>query len=219
MASLISNEKYALYYQKISLLYKRPEIRASLEVILSIFTVMILIFAAIRPTLVNIASLQKKITDQEAVNKKADTKMSQLLSAETQLTTYASSLNLYDAAVPDNYSYFDSAERLEYLARTHNLSFDSESFMGSTLLGKLDSKLDWAAKVAVPDANNIITDKVSFTVSGKPQDVINFLDDIENMERLAEIDTISLSKITGQTSTQSELRASGEVTFYFYSTQ
>jgi len=68
MASILNNEKYSLYFQKVSLMYKRPEIRASLEVILSVFTITILIFAAIRPTLTNIVSLQKKIEDQEVIN-------------------------------------------------------------------------------------------------------------------------------------------------------
>ena len=42
--ALINNEKYALYYQRIGLIYQRPEVKASLEIILSVFMVTVLIF-------------------------------------------------------------------------------------------------------------------------------------------------------------------------------
>ncbi len=215
--ALVSNEKYALYFQKVGLLYKRPEIKASLEVILSIFTITILIFAAIRPTLTNIVSLQKKIEDQEAINKKADRKIAQLVAAQNQLKEFGSSLVLFDNAVPDSFSYSDSAKRLEYLARTNNLAIDSVSFSGSVLLsgGKISG--DWAAKIARPSVDNLIIDQISFTVSGKPANILNFLKQVENMDRLAVLNNVSLTKQLGANKTEDILRASGKIDFYFYS--
>jgi hypothetical protein len=217
MASLLSNEKYALYYQKIGLLYKRPEIRASLEVILSVFTVMILILAAIRPTLVNITSLQKKIDDQTTVDKKADNKMAQLISAQTQLTNFASSLYLFDEAVPDNFSYTDTAERMQFLAKENNLTIESAAFPGYALLGSPDVKTDWGTKIIKPSASNIMAEQVSFSVNGNPQNVITFLSALENMDRLGVLNSVTLSKQVGQTQADNTLRAAGQVTFYFYS--
>jgi hypothetical protein len=218
MASLLSNERYAMYYQRVALLYKRPEIRASLEVILSVFTVTILIFAAIRPTLVNITSLQKKIDDQTAVDKKASNKMVQLLNAQKQLSTFANSLYLFDDAVPDGYSYSDDAKRIEFLARENNLTINTVIYTGETLSGNQNLKMDWAARIAKPSANGIINDKVTFTVNGKPQNVINFLNAVENMDRLAVLNSVSLTKSIGQTEAENSLKADGQVTFYFYST-
>jgi len=215
--ALITNEKYALYFQKVGLLYKRPEIKASLEVILSIFTITILIFAAISPTLVNIVSLKKKIADQEAINKKADRKIAQLIAAQNQLKDFSGSLVLFDNAVPDTFSYSDSAKRLEYLARTNSLTIDSINFSGSVLLsgGKISG--DWAAKIAKPSNDNLIIDQISFTVSGKPNNVLNFLGQVENMDRLAILNNISLSKQLGANKTEDILRTSGKIDFYFYS--
>lgn len=216
MAGLISNEKYSLYFQKVGLLYKRPEVRASLEVILSVFTITILIFVAIRPTLTNIATLQKKIEDQEIVNKKADNKIVQLLSAENQLKTFQNSLILFDAAVPDNFSYVDSARRLEYLAKSNNLTLDSLSLSGITLLGNGKIKGDWANKIMQPTGNNTLLDPVLFTVSGKPQNIITFLKEIENMDRLVGLNNVSLAKQVGLTNIEDSLKATGQMTFYFY---
>lgn len=216
MAGLISNEKYSLYFQKVGLLYKRPEIRASLEVILSVFTVTILVFAAIRPTVTNIISLQKKITDQEIVIKKADNKISQLLNAQKQLNAFRSSLKLFDEAVPDSYSYVGSAKRLEYLAIKNHLMIDSLSFSGFTLLKGGNAVGGWATKIAQPTANNTLLDQITFSVYGKPQNVIIFLREVENMDRLVELNSVSLTKQIGLSKSEDTLKATGQMTFYFY---
>lgn len=219
MAGLLSNEKYSLYFQKVGLLYRRPEIKASLEIILSVFTVTILIFVAIRPTLTNIVQLQKKISDQELVNKKADNKIVQLFNAQNQLNTFGISLKLFDAAVPDTFSYVDSAKRIEYLARLNGLTVDSMAFPGYALLRGATVNDAWAANIIKPSGANTLLDKVSFAVNGKPDEVITFLRQIENMDRLATLDNVSLTKQVGLNKTADSLKASGQVTFYFYTDQ
>lgn len=218
MSGLLSNEKYAIYFKKVGLLYRRPEIKASLEIILSVFTVMILIFTAIRPTITNIISLQKKIEDMEVVNKKADNKISQLLNAEKQLSSLRSNLYLFDQAIPDKFSYVDSAKRLEYLSRTNNLTIDNLSFSGITLLSSGALPADLTAKLTKSGANNSLPDQISFSIIGSPANIITFLKQVEKMDRLASLDNVSLSK---QTSLEKEegnkLKASGQLTFYFYS--
>lgn len=217
MAGLINNQQYALYFQKVGLLYKRPEIKASLEIVLSVFTVAFLIIVAIRPTLVNITSLQKKITDLEIVNKKADNKIAQLLNAQKQLNTYSSSLVLFDQAVPDTFSYKDSAKRLEYVALANSVKIETLGFDGYSLLegGKVSG--DWVARLAKPDTNNILSDSITYSVSGKPQNVLTFLSEIEKMDRLVRLDSVSLTKQLGLSQGDSSLNASGQMTFYFYS--
>ena len=144
--------------------------------------------------------------------------MVQLLSAQKQLSTFANSLYLFDEAVPDGYSYSDDAKRLEFLAREYNLTIDTVVYTGEMLLGNQNLKTDWAAKIAKPSANSIINDKVTFTVDGKPQNVISFLTAVENMDRLAVLNSVSLTKTVGQTEADNSLKAEGQMTFYFYST-
>lgn len=217
MASILSNERYSLYFQKVSLLYKRPEIKASLEIILSVFTVTILIFAAIRPTLTNIAKLQKKITEQEVINKKADNKISQLLNAQKQLETLSGSLYLFDSAVPDEFAYSDSAKRVEYLAKQNDLTIESLSFSGITIQGGNKPVGDWKDRIINPSKTNILQDQVNFIVRGKPDNAIKFLREIENIDRLAVLNGVTLSKEIGQTKISDTLRVTGKMTFYFYS--
>ena len=63
-------------------MYQRPEIKASVEIILSVFTVAGLLLLAIRPTLATVATLQKKIEDQQVVNRRLEAKISQLVNAQ-----------------------------------------------------------------------------------------------------------------------------------------
>lgn len=216
MAGIISNEKYSLYYQRIGLIYQRPEVKASLEVILSVFTVAILIFAAIRPTLTNITSLQKKIDDQEVLNKKAENKITQLFNAQTQLSNYQDQLSLYDEAVPDTFSYFDMAGRIEFLAKKYGLNVDTLTMPGTKLFGNGKPSGDWGTKLLTKDANNLTQIGVTFSVSGNPQNIVKMMTDIENMDRVTVLKNIVFSKEPGKTSGSDILKASGQIYFYIY---
>lgn len=214
--ALVNNEKYSLFYQRINLIYQKPEVKASLEVILSVFTVMLLIFAAIRPTLTNIASLQKKIEDLDSANKKADIKLAQVFNAQSQLNTYQDKLILFDEAVPDDFSYRDMAGRIELLAKKYNLDVRTVAMPGTVLFGTGRGFGDWSAKLVTKDAGNIVQALVDFSVSGSPQNVKQFLLELENIDRLAVLSEIVMSSENNQTGTVKVLRAVGQIYFYFY---
>ncbi len=212
--AIINNERYARYYHKIGMAYERPEIKASLEVIFSVFMVVLLIFAAIRPTLTNLAALQKRITDKESLNTKADKKISQLFSAQEQLSQFESFLSLYDSAVPEKFSYVDQLGRVEYLARANNLEVDSMSIPGIILEGNSKGIGEWSTKLLKPDTEKIITTPVDFQVSGKPKQIRDFLVQLEEMDRLTTIKSVNLIKETGSTKGTEKIKASGQVNFY-----
>lgn len=214
--ALINNEKYSLYYQRINLIYQKPEIRASLEIILSVFMVAILIFAAIRPTLTNIAVLQKKIEDLESVNKKADIKIAQVFSSQNQLEVFKDKLSLFDEAVPDGLSYRDMAGRVEALAKRKDLSVQAITMPGIRLFGTGKGTGEWASKLLIKDTTNIVKANVTFTVSGDPRKIREFLIEIENLDRLTFLQNVTMSLEPGQAGSSSSLKATGQISFYFY---
>jgi hypothetical protein len=128
-------------------------------------------------------------------------------------------LGLFDAAVPDGYSYSDTAKRIEYIAISNSLIIDSITFSGLTLQtgGRVNG--EWVAKVTKTTENNLIPDQLSFSVMGKPQNVITFLKEVENMDRLAELNAINLTKQIGTSKTEDILKATGKLTLYFYDTK
>lgn len=213
--ALINNEQYSLFYQRLSLIYQKPEVKASLEVILSVFTVTFLIFAAIRPTLTNIASLQKKIDDLDSANKKADNKIAQIFNAQTQLTNFQSKLFLLDSAVPDGFSYKDMAGRIEVLAKARGLEVQTVSLPGVRLFGEGEGTGEWSAKLVKKDQTNIAAATVQFTVSGDPDNVSVFLRDVENLDRVTLLTQVTMSTEVG-IDRRPRLKAVGELIFYFF---
>ncbi len=214
--ALMNNEKYSLYYQKISLIYQRPEVKASMEIILSVFMVATLIFTAIRPTLTNIAALTKRIEDLDSVNKKADVKIAQVFNAQNQLNTFQDKLRLYNEAVPDKISYYGTAGRIELLARSKGLTVGTVSMPGTRLYGTGKGFGEWSTKLLTKDATNIVKSNVTFTVSGNPNNVREFLSDLENLDRLTLLDNVVMTIESGQSGKAVSLKATGQVSFYFY---
>lgn len=214
--ALISNEKYSLYYQRISLIYRQPEVKASLEIILSVFVVTILIFAAIRPTLTNITTLQKRIEDLESVNKKADNKIAQVFNAQKQLGSFQDKLILYDRAVPNKFSYQAVAARIELLAKGHNLSVQTVVLPGIRLFGTSKAEAGWSAKILTQNASKIVSSGVSFTVSGSPREVREFMADLENMDMVTLLERVVMTTEVGPAGGSTSLKAVGQINFYFY---
>ncbi len=213
--ALLNNEKYSLFYQRLSLIYQRPEVKASLEVVLSVFTVTLLIFAAIRPTLTNIASLQKKIEDLDSANKKADNKITQIFNAQTQLNNFQDKLHLFDGAVPDEFSYGDMAGRIEVMAKTHGLTVQTVTMPGVRLFGEGKGIGEWSLKLVKTDALNIVQASVQFVVSGDPRNVRVFIEEMENLDRLTLLNSIIMIAETGPAKSET-LKATGQIYFYFY---
>ena len=217
MAQSLFNQQTSLYLQKVNLLYQRPEIKASLEIILSVFTVTLLIFFAIRPTITNIFTLQKKITDQEVLLKKADNKISQLTNSQKQIADNISNIPLLQAAVPNTFDYFGYAKRMQVLAQKHNITLDFINFPGEIISGNNDTKLIPKEKIKnymAPDKDGLFTIKTMFSISGSQSGVLGFISDIENMDRLALLDSIDISKNQKGSDNAKTLNVSGQVIFY-----
>lgn len=215
MAGLIDNERYARYYQRLSLVYQKPEIKASLEIILSVFMITTLILLAIRPTVTNVASLQKKIADQEAMGAKADKKIGQLFNAQNQLTTHQNSLPLFEKAVGNKFSYFDMISRIELLARKNNLTIDSLNGPGSKAGGLEKISNDFKAKIVKVGSDGSLTTEISIVVYGQPSDVSKFLVQVENMDKLVMINSVLFVKESESSRGSQKLKTTVLLQFYF----
>lgn len=215
MPGLLENERYAKYYQGLALLQQRPEVRASLEVILSVFMVTTLIMVAIRPTLINIAGLQKKIEDQDTMNLKADKKIGQLFAAQAQLSEYQDRLSLFDKAVGNSISYFEMMARLEILARKHLLTTEALSAPGTKVTGGTGKIGDWSGKLIKIGADGVATANLSLTVFGSPIGIQNFMTEIEHMDKLLMIKNVVLVKESGSTKGSQRLKATIQLQYYF----
>ena len=216
MASSLTRQ-YAAYYQKASALYQRPQVRASLEIILSVFTVSLLILFAIRPTLTNVASLQKKIEDQEVVLKKADIKLGQLIRAEGQLSENQNRLGLLDDAIPNTFDYFNISKRIEIIGQENFVNLELIRLPGSILVG--DSQIpgltgDRAGGIVRPNEQGLVIIPINFSVKGSQTQVLGFIKDMEKMDLLAVIQDIRIAKEQSFQEAANLLNLDGTAWFY-----
>lgn len=205
------------------MLYQKPEIKASLEVLISVFAVTALIFFAIRPTITNVFQLQKKIDDLESINTKADKKTNQLYAANKSLKDISNDLGLFLGAVPDEISFWDMAKRVEVLADQDNVKIDQlrlpgNIVSGSDAIAKINrEKIKDMIKVNI---NGVTPIEISVSVSGTQSNLFNFIKDIESMDRLAKINTMMITKqAVNLRDNTPPLRADIKLVFYSYTTK
>ena len=217
MASLLGNFRYSAYYQRAAAVYQKPEIKISLEIILSVFVVIILIIMAIRPTLSNIASLQKKITDLTVVIKKADNKILELTTVQSRLTENADLLPYLDLSVSPNLGYFNPMKRMEIIAFEKKVRIDSIKAPGKTILGDL-TKISAIKRDKMKDSIKEVTGtliKIPYEVSfyGSQMAVFSMIKDLENMDLVATVDEVIIRKNVDKDQ-KTNLLANMKITFY-----
>lgn len=182
---------------KLRTVYERPEIKASLEIVLSVFMVVILLTLAIRPTLATVATLQKKIEDQTLVDNKLGTKITQLTRANADLSTYADRIPDFSSAVTDLPDESGLAKRLEIVARENNITLNTLSFDAIPLFGNeinLADKDRAKGKPKMEDGGKVASFEISFDISGGAEQVFDFLAGIENLDRVLLISNVSFKK-------------------------
>ncbi len=208
--------------EKIRIVYERPEMKASVEIILSVFTVVGLLTLAIRPTLATVATLQKKIDDQTVVDNKLSTKISQLTKANADLATYANRIPDYSLAVMDHPDESGLAKRIAVIAKDGNLTLGSLNFTAIPLIGQqinLSDKEKGSIKPPLEKDGKIAHYSVEFDATGAPSFIFDFLSKLENMDRITLITTVDLKKeeikASGTTPAVTDLRVIGKVDAYY----
>lgn len=206
-------------YRKLSLAYRKPEIRVPVEIILSVFASLFLIITAIRPTLVTVAELKKKIEDQSLVEKKLDVKIRSLIQASKQLSELDVSLPLFEKGVPENYTYADLAKKLEILANEKNINIESLVF-SSVIVATDESKnikqkKKEKAREWINGDNTMKEFTVRFSVTADETSLVDFLREVERLDRVLVISSVDITKVEERESTTRKLRANGEINGYY----
>lgn len=188
--------------EKIKAVYHRPEIRASLEIILSVFTVVFLLLFVIRPTLTIVAELQKKITDQDSVDKKLSTKITQLSKARNDISAFGGQIDLFEVAVTDTNQSSGLAKRLALLVQENKLQTNYLTVGATPLFGDLINLGNKDSKKPGVDPNKVILEKgtntaiieIGFDLRGSQIDVFKFLADLERTDRLIKLISIDIKR-------------------------
>lgn len=173
MAQLDYKSSLAQYRRYLAVVREQPILQQSLWLVLSLGLTAILLVAALKPTLVTIASLVGDIKQQEGIEEKLDKKISVVTAAQNEYTQNQSRLQVLDEAIPVGKKYAVWAERMESLAMATGTQVAS-----LTLIGGKD---------------------FSISVTGEFANLRKFLSTLENLRRLADIENVQLNKESGLT--------------------
>lgn len=182
MGGNLRNSTYQRYFLNIISLYRqRRDIKAYLELLLSVISISILIVFAIKPTVVTITDLITRINSEKETANSLDTKIKNLGIAQNLYNQEESNINLLNSAVPDNADVATYIRQIEGLIQKNSLNTTSITVSQVPLIGSSSISTNATAGVSS-----------SITVSGTYENLQNFIKDLENLRRPAILTKVNL---------------------------
>lgn len=186
--------KYQQYFVNMVALYKtRPDLKAFLELFLSLGTIGILGIFAVRPTALTITQLLTDINNKQETVNLMDTKIKNLAAAQALMSSQKGNIDLLASAVPDFPEPNTYIRQVEGVAQKDGVTLTSSAIDSTTLKGKAEAvptQVDANQKVSLPDGAKGLS--LNFLVAGNYQQIISFLTDLENLRRPIILDGITL---------------------------
>ena len=192
--------QYRKYFANIIVLYKkRPDLKMFLELLLSLITISIFAFFALKPTFFTISQLLKDIETKKQTIAQMDQKITNLTTAQNTYNLELNHISLLETAVPDTPSPNSFIRQVEAVAQKNNVTVLGVSVGEATLAGE------------VQETSGLID--VSISISGDYSALTSFLDDFQNLRRPPLIETVSLSLASQETTTNIVLVITTKVPF------
>lgn len=172
------------YLLKAKNLYQLPIVGVSTTLILTLAIVCVFAFFAIKPTLITITKLNKELKEKREVNKILEKKINNLKKAQIAYAQLIDSLILINRALPEKVGFNQAASQINFLTFSNNLVLLSASF------GKFD--------IVASPSESTETNTLDFNISvyGSYPDIKNFLQELENIDRVVQINSVVFSNKT-----------------------
>src|SRR5579859_5168155 len=185
MAVEWQGRQYQKYLLDIMSVYRqRQDLKAYLELLLSVGVIAMFILFAIKPTLVTIADLLTKINSEQLTSNEMDTKIANLSTAQTLFNQEENNIQYINQAVPDGANVASYIRQIEGVVKKDSVSAVNLTVGQTTLL---------PSTVATGSAN---TATVSVSMSGNYQNLGNAMQDLENLRRPALLNKIDFNAQT-----------------------
>ncbi len=165
--------------------YRHPVAAVSTELLVTIGFILVLAVVAIQPTLKTMADLSKEITDKTELNKKLQSKVAALNTAQAEFYRWQEKLALLDTAIPNNQLTIQDVKLLEKLAVENSVVISRISLNEFP-----DATKPLSTK---PQVNEL---PVSVTIAGDYLSIKKFVDSLLNSRRVFVISSINFSVAT-----------------------
>lgn len=162
-----------------------------LEIILTFSTITLLSIFALKPTLLTIASLVKEIDSKEELVLTMDKKINDLETAQEVMFQNAIKIAELNSALPSTPAVDTLSGQVEGLSASTTLPIDSFGVDETSLKGNSDPKTREKDDV-LPEGSDSLN--VSLRTSGTFENLISFLEKIEQMRRPIIAESVNMAQ-------------------------
>jgi hypothetical protein len=181
--------RYKDFYLNMLALYKqRRDVRAFLELILSLSTVIIFIVFALKPTALTVISLYKDVTDKKTVLTDLNQKIKDLQTANNVFSQDQNLIPDIDAAVFGNPQPDTVSKQILGLGVKDSVSVLGISIGQVTLIGK--SKASVTSTDVKPLPGGALSMPISISVKGSYANLLAFIKDYEGLRIPSKVDSL-----------------------------
>lgn len=209
--------RYKSYFLDVMGKYKeRSDIKAYLEILLSLATISIFSIFALRPTLLTIAELIKEIQTEKQTLNSINQKIVNLSQAQSLYNSQRVQISQLESSIPKVPSPNVYAKQIEGLSQAHQVVILEMKTGEATILGK-DSESEDTEKDSEPFPKD--SQKLTFSFKGRVgieqyQNLVNFLKDLENNRLITKIDLVKLNSVNDPTGKYLLLTIEGKLPYY-----
>lgn len=184
-------QRYKGFYLNILSLYKqKADVRAFLEIILSISTIIIFLLFALKPTALTIISLYSEIHEKQKTVATLDQKINSLSTAGSLLTQNKNFIPNINIAVSDSPRPDLISQEIQALAAKDSVTILGISVEQVTVVGSDQTKKTTSLAPLPDNANGM---GISISVKGNYPNLVSLLKDFENLRMVTQIDVAGVS--------------------------
>lgn len=175
--------RYGRFYRNVGKYASRQEVLISVYLILSLFTISFFAAVFIRPTAITIARIWREIQDKKTIHAQLDKKITDLEEAQSLYASLDNDLPAVARALPENEDYLSLAQKLEYLAFVNEVKFVSSNFGAVEI---------YASEEPQTPPSSLGIHALNLSFQGSNQSILSFIEDIERLDRLVTIHSLTL---------------------------
>jgi Tfp pilus assembly protein PilO len=171
---------------------QKSDLKAYLELFLSLAAIIIFGLFAIRPTLINIGKLLTEIKAKEDVVNTMSEKIENLKTAQQIYNQNKGKVDTAKSAILDEPSPQTLIRQVEAASMDSSVFLTNLSISGVDLLGVTNAQVTPQTAQSLTD-ENILT--FSLTVTGDFNPLLSFLKEVENLRRPIKLNEVTLGKV------------------------
>lgn len=204
-------ELYRRYTRNLAMLYqKRQEVRAFVELLLSLSAITVFGVFAIRPTIVTVLDLNNQIAGKKETVALLDAKIAALSEAQEIYNNNLESLPLVDIAIPDNPSPESFIRQVEGLVNRHSLLILDINSKDIPVLGATQSEVPLAEEPQIAGQNF----DIQLTAIGNYPGIFAFLKDFESLKRTPFEDIVNIRLTQGDLPGELTISITGKLAYF-----